>query len=103
MIHKITRHKIYKYALESHRENKAAQLGLCSAIADGIYKYGDSLLEDIDPYHDMSPFPEIIKHRPKKYIVEYFYCAHWFPCTNWQKREDILIEAIELTKVKKRK
>ena len=99
MIHKITRHKIYKEALRSHRANKISNLGFCSTLTDGVDKHL-GILSNIDPYHDMKEFPEITKHRPKRIGED----SYWFQCNDkgWKKREEILLQVIEETKIKEK-
>lgn len=85
------RHKVYKEALVLYKKHyMALHLGLCYVLTKV------SKLECY--YQGMQRFPEIHKYMPKIVMDD----SYWWPFRNSQKRIEVLEEAIELTKPKKR-
>ncbi len=98
MITKAKRHKIYKDALKHYIDlcNRSVYLGICNAITS---------VSEYDVYNDdeMKLFPEIYKHKPSELVHSNNY---WWSIKTEDrgtyKRREVLKEAIELTKPKKK-
>lgn len=90
IISKAKRHKFYKQALTEYVEYYTIlTLGLCQILTK---------VTGINCYNNMQRFPEIYKHRPESIGKN----DYWWSLNSSQKRIEVLEEAIELTKPKRR-
>ena len=85
------RHKIYKLMLKRAINDPCVNYGFCFLLYT-------LFLDGITVDSDINSYPELMRFRPKGYR------GFWFPRTTkgWEKRIEILIKCIEMTRPKKK-